>query len=125
MNSTVKPYVNPKGSQWKAFLGDQLPESAIEWTKKHDVFRGYGSWIIGMAYYMGETPETATRWILVTDDGGYYKVHASYMLWYDTGVDDEYKGLRNQALWSLASLKRSLKSFIFHGKRTEDPDYQT
>ena len=110
-----------KNIEWKKFEGEQLPKNACYHKSKydptpegHNIFEYGGCWI--EAYYKGESPETATEWIVVTDNGGFYKVHASYMIWHPNG---------SQACWSGRAAKRSIKSLLLTGKTVHDPDYQT
>lgn len=59
-------------------------------------------------------------WIVVTPDGGYYKVNASYSVWYKIGDT-----VRMQCIWSNAALNRTLKSLKTEGKTVPDPGYTT
>lgn len=112
-------------SGWKKFEGDQLPEQAC-WSKSvystdpkgQYIFKYGGSWWANFTYYRGDNPETATEWIIPTDNGGSYKVGAEYMLW-------QMPSGNAQACWSSASLKRSIKSLLTRGVTVADPDYQT
>jgi len=127
INSTKRKELNRqiKQSGWKKFEGEFLPEQARFSKSKYcldpkgqNIFEYHGSWIIGWTYYKGDNPETATEWIVTTDNGGSYKVGAQYMLWqFPTGGA--------QALWSNASLKKSLKSLLINGTTVSDPNYQT
>lgn len=119
----LKKQVSQSG--WKKFEGDFLPEQARFSKSKYctkpegqNIFEYGGSWIIGWTYYKGDNPETATEWIVVTDNGGFYKVGAQYMLW-------QFPSGGSQACWSNASLKKSLKSLLTSGTTVADPDYQT
>jgi hypothetical protein len=58
--------------------------------------------------------------IIITPDGGYYKVNASYSVWYKIGDT-----VRMQCIWSMAALKRTLKSLKTEGKTVPDPGYTT
>ena len=60
------------------------------------------------------------KFILVRDDGGFFKVHAEFMVWYF--VDKE---ICAQALWTFKALKKTLRSLMADGKTISDPDYQT
>lgn len=85
-----------------------------DWAKKKDVFRsGYG---YPYAVYYKGNPETTTEWIVVTDDGSYYKHGAQYMIWSNTRI---------LAAWSGASLKKTVKAFLNEVAAPADPDYQT
>lgn len=112
-----------KSNGWKPFTGESLPKNACFHKSKydtdpngHNIFEYGGCWIEGFTYYKGDSPETATEWIITTDNAGFYKVHASYMIWHPNG---------SQALWSGAALKRSMKALLASGKTVADPDYQT
>jgi hypothetical protein len=112
-------------SGWKKFEGEFLPEQARFYKSKYshtpegqNIFEYSGHWIIGKTFYKGDNPETATEWIVTTDNGGFYKVGAEYMLW-------QFPSGGAQALWSNASLKKSLKSLLTNGTTVADPDYQT
>lgn len=110
-----------------------LPQSALDWIemafgKSHAGPLSYGgSWLL--AYYKGDDPETAKEWIIVTDNGGSFKVGAEYMVWYkradaDVKEDHEFKYVA-QALWSDQSLNNTIASIRNEGPRVDDPDYQT
>ena len=117
----LKAAMNNSG--WKKFEGEQLPPQACIHKspyreKATNIFEYPGSWIIGFTYYKGNNPETATEWIVTTDNGGFYKVDAEYMLW-------QIPSGTCQALWSPAALKKSIKSLMLTGNTVRDPDYQT
>jgi|688.fasta_scaffold1071212_1 hypothetical protein len=104
-----------ESSSWKEYKGrDELPSSADQLIKKWDIFKGGNGW--WRAYYLGVSPENATKWIIVTPDGGYYKVFARYMVWYEEG---------NTARWTDKSLKNALVALFNGQKPPMDPDYQT
>jgi len=112
-------------SGWKKFEGEFLPEQARFSKSKYshtpegqNIFEYGGHWIIGKTFYKGDNPETATEWIVTTDNGGFYKVDAEYMLW-------QFPSGGAQALWSNASLKKSLNSLLTRGTTVADPGYQT
>jgi len=114
--------------QWKAFKGQTLPQSALDWAEKFsspDGFRSlwkyaYDGWC--NAYYVGNDPKTATEWIIVTPDGGFYKVHAKYSLWY---MNPKTGNPNMQCLWTKTSLGRSIKSLREGGDTIFDPKYTT
>lgn len=62
------------------------------------------------------------KWIMVTDDGGYYKVHAEWMVWH---VSPRTGNVLATAIWSVKSLFNNLKAIIETGDSVGDPDYQT
>ncbi len=106
-NSMIKMLVG-----WQEF--EFIPENIIEAIRANNGFQyGDGSWSMGMKTEDG-------RWICVTNDGGYYKVGASWSVWYNKGED-----VGMQCIWSKAALKRTLKSMMEQGTRTEDPGYTT
>lgn len=117
----LKASINLSG--WKKFDGEELPEQAC-WHKSkydtdpkgHNIFQYPGNWYSDYTYYRGDNPETATEWIVTTDNGGFYKVGAQVMLWHPNG---------SQALWSSAALKKSIKALLSQGVTVKDPDYQT
>lgn len=117
----LKAALNNSG--WKKFEGVQLPPQARVHNSQYreeatNIFEYGGNWVIGWTYYKGNNPETATEWIVVTNNGGFYKVDAEYMLWHiPSGTV--------QALWSNAAVKKSLKSLMLTGNTVRDPDYQT
>ena len=121
-NELVKPVVSTRGTGWKPFLGtESLPPAAIKYATDNDIFRSrYGSWIIGAVFYRGDI-NTTKEWIIVTDDGGYYKVFAKFSMWHQSvnGVPVM------QCLWSVKSLKKSLRSLMLTGETVFDPQYQT
>ena len=102
-------------TSWKEFKSKgQLPDSAKWLIEKWNIFRYPGGW--SLAFYIGETPETATDWIVVTNNGGFYKCFAEYMVWHRNG---------NTARWTQKSMKAALVA-LFNGRPTPaDPDYHT
>ena len=65
-------------------------------------------------------PDKATEWVVVTNNGGFYKVFAIYMVWW---LDGEKR--KDTARWSDKSLKEAIVS-IPHGKNPPmDPNYHT
>ena len=120
MSEKIKTIISTKGTDWKPFLGDILPQVAESIWDKWEIGRYPCNWLIGCVFYQGDTPETATKWIIVTDNGGFYKVHAQYALWHTRDIppnsidpDREY-GM--QCVWSTAHLKRTLKNLYLRGQ---------
>jgi len=114
-----------QNSGWKLFEGDELPvQACVHYSKYnpnpngHNIFQYGGSWIKGSCYYKGDNPDTATEWIVVTDNGGSYKVGAEYMIW-QIGFGG------SQACWTAAAAKKSVKSLLTRGTIVPDPNYQT
>ena len=104
-----------EGTGWKEFKGhDELPASAQAMIKEKDLFRGGNGWY--KAFYNGDV-NTTEKWIIVTPDGGYYKVFARYMIWfYNAGAS---------ARWTDKSLKEALAA-AFKGETLPfDPNYHT
>lgn len=118
----VKAIISTKKTEWKPFLGtDTLPAMAKEFAIEANAFKsGCGNWLIGCIFYKGDI-ETTKDWIIVTNDGGYYKVDAYYMIWHRYSPTQ----IGAQAIWSNAALKRSLKSLVTMGNTVPDPGYQT
>jgi hypothetical protein len=117
----IKGIVPVKKTGWKLFTGEDLPKSALEFAKLGECFRSrMGAWLIGCVYYKGDV-NTTTDWIIVTDDGGYYKVGAQYMIWHKCSTGK----IVAQAIWSNAALKRSMRALINMGETVMDPGYQT
>ncbi len=107
-------------SEWKEFKGEEgaeLPDAACFVKQEHEsdprghnIFRYHGSWL--MAYYKGDNPETATEWIVVTNNGGSYKHGCNYMIWHPKG---------SQATVAWSATKKSVKSLITEGVTVYDP----
>jgi hypothetical protein len=107
-------------SKWKLFRGDTLPQNALDWAGDKDIFNYNGSWCIGLTYYLGDSPETATDWIITTDNGWAYKVNAIVVVWYRVAGQ-----IVGTARWSKYQTKKALDA-IREGKQPDiDPDYQT
>lgn len=98
---------------WKQFEGDEMNSALQKFVKKKNAFKYDGNWI--EAWYKGN-PETTSDWILITDDGGFYKVDAEWMIWFPKGA---------QAIWSLSHLPKALKHIMSKGTILRDPNYQT
>jgi len=108
--------------KWKKFTGDKLPQNALDWAKDSNIWASrYGRWVIGFVWYQGETPETATDWIITMDDGSYFKVRAQYMLWHSYGSGK----IGAQAIWSTSHLKKTTRNLRLKGDTLPDPGYQT
>ena len=119
----LKPIISTKGTDWKHYTGEEFPEGAKEFAEKNNIFRsGYAGWFREGIYYKGDSHETAKEWIIVMDDGGYYKVNAIYMMWYTRPEGD---GCGSQCAWSAKHLKKTLRSLLTTGKTLFDPGYTT
>lgn len=109
------------GTEWKLWEEEELPEHIGKILDAKRAFAGGGGWCTGAAFYKGD-PKTSTDWIVVTDNGGYFKVGAEFMVWYKPESKEEYGA---QAVWSVSHLKKTLKSLFKTGKTIPDPGYQT
>ena len=118
-----KKIASVQGSNWKAFEGKVLPESAMTFLNRVEAFQYRCLWIYGGVYYKGINPETATEWIVITNGGGNYKVHAEYAMWYTTTARSE--GYSMQCVWSKTHLKKTLRNLIKTGSTLPDPGYTT
>ena len=110
-----------KYTEWH---GEELPDIANKIADEMGAMK-YGGWVA--AYYRGADPEKATDWVFVADDGGFYKVDAEYMIWYDSEKDFEHsdtKG-RGKAVWSDKYLVKALTAILNDKDPGRDPDYQT
>jgi hypothetical protein len=107
--------------KWKNFKGETLPQNCLDYFKDSDIWRsGHAGWII--AFYYGDKPETATKWAIVLDDGGYFKVGAIYSFWHPS-LNSGNVVLKCQ--WSLAALHRSITALKKGIELPFDPGYQT
>jgi len=118
---------------WQVFKGQELPQSALDWIERYQndsnakhghncqIFSNFNSWVLKYVYFKGPNPETATEWIITTNDGGYYKVGAMAMVWYrningNTG---------SAAEWSIKNTKLCIKQICLAQPVTRDPNYQS
>jgi hypothetical protein len=86
------------------------------------VFRsGYGEWYNDIVWYKGETPETATHWVLVVDDGRYFRTRAEYSFWH-TNESEEFV---LQCVWTYSHLKKTIRNYLETGKTLSDHNYVT
>ncbi len=107
-------------TDWNYLKEDYLPQNALDWTKEGDIFRsGHSEWIA--AYYNGNSPETATDWIIVTNDGGYYKCFAKFGVWHRCSTGK----IVLHCVWSNKHLKKTIKSLLSTGETLMDPGYTT
>lgn len=98
---------------WIDKAGPQLPQEIVDAIIAANGFR-YGS-----GNYC-EFLQKDDKWIVVTDDGDYYKTNAIYSVWHKIGDT-----VCMQCIWSNAALNRTLKSLRLEGKTTRDPGYTT
>ena len=99
-----------------AIKTDTLPDEIFNRIVEANGFKQHGvHWLFGYAFQRGKD------FIVVTDDGGYYKVFAQYMIWHtnENGV------VCSQACWSTASMRRSMKSLLNGTGTVFDPNYHT
>ncbi len=108
--------INFNCNGWKEFEGDTLPDSAQEFIKSKLLPHNNRNWKHCFAYYKGNDPQTTKNWIIVTDDGGYYKVDAEYMIWSEKHI---------LAMWSTKHLFKTLTAIMMDFAPPKDPDYQT
>jgi hypothetical protein len=95
---------------WKEFKGeDELPEAALPLIEKTNMFQYPGGW--HKAFYKGD------QWIIVTNNGGFYKVGAEFMVWLPDG--------RAFARWSTKTMKEAVMSIMREIDMPFDPNYQT
>lgn len=104
--------------KWTYAVITALPEKAIQLIQqscKSNPLAYSGECVI--ALYKGQDPESAKDWILVTDNGMFYKVNAQYIVWCTDGT--------SRAIWTKSHLHKVLKAFINELSIPHDPDYQT
>ena len=92
---------------------EDLPQSVVDAIIAANGFK-YGDGSYCQYFKKGDD------FIVVTPDAGYYKVNAVYSVWFKIGTE-----VRMQCIWSMAALKRTLKSLKTEGKTTSDPGYTT
>ncbi len=101
-------------NNWKTFDSNlELPLNISTIIKNSNGFKMSNKFIYSLT--------KDSNWIVVTEDGEYYKDGAKYMVWYIVN----YKCTKNQALWSDKSLFNTLHSLMKTGELTKDPNYQT
>ena len=103
---------------FKAIKTDTLPDEIFNRIVEANGFKYHGSqWLFGYAFQRNDNKE----FIVVTNDGGYYKVHAQFMIWHV----NQNNVVCSQACWTLASMRRSMKSLLNGTGTVFDPNYQT
>jgi len=90
-----------------------LPKSALNFINTKGVLKYNGS--ITFVFYKGDV-ETTENWFMVTDDGGFYKVGANYVMWTPTVI---------KCAWSSKSLFDMINAYLDGRPVPNDPDYQT
>ena len=99
---------------WTEYKGEFLPESTKAFQEKTEMFQYPGGW--SKAYYKGDL-KAPLEWIIVTNNGGFYKVDATFIVWTSTG--------KSVAAWTSKHMKKIVIAF-FKGMRPErDPNYQS
>ena len=101
-------------NNWEDRRGILLPQVAVDMMDKQNAWK-YNHAEYVMAFYKG-APETTKDWIIVTQDGGAYKVDAEFMLWMKDGAT---------ASWSYKFLLVQLKAAMLGMDIPRDPDYQS
>ena len=91
-----------------------LPQVAQNIMEKHNAWK-YNHEEYVMAFYKGD-PETTNDWLIITQDGGAYKVWAEFMLWTQSG---------GWASWTYKHLLVQLKAAMLGMDIPRDPDYQS
>lgn len=100
---------------WSEFKGNnQLPMSAHPMIERTEMFKYPGGWY--KAFYKGDV-ETTDKWIIVTANGGFYKVNAIFMVWTYDGVC--------VARWTVKSMKEAVCAKFKGLDIPFDPNYQT
>ena len=97
-------------TKWKRFKGESLPGAALEFMRKKLLPHNNQRWGWVDAHFLGDDPETAEHWIIVTDDGGYYKCGAQFSVWNPRGM---------MCVWS----KRHLGKVVAAIRRGQDPPF--
>ena len=101
-------------SKFKKLKIKILPQSAVDFVLSKNGFKYSSGWCA--AYYKGNNYETATEWIVVTTDGGFYKTNAEYMIWSNQSIT---------AAWSIAQVNRAVKAIRNGEIVPPDPQYRT
>ena len=103
-----------EGTDWTKYEGEEFPAEASKFAKDNDIFQWHGRWT--EIFFKGKSMKKAIDWIIVTDDGGSYKVGATWMLWNKDYV---------KAAWSRKALIDMIMCIIKDKEMIEDPNYQT
>lgn len=102
-------------TSWSKLSGDQFPKSFYPFIREKEVFKYPGDWID--AYYKGNVnnPEDI---IIITTNGGFYKVGATFMVWSETFV---------LSYCQYEDMKKALDEFFTYNldKPKRDPLYQS
>jgi|15BtaG_2_1085339.scaffolds.fasta_scaffold04896_5 hypothetical protein len=103
-------------SNWIEVKGDVLPQQIQDWCDEKKVFEYSGSWFV--AYFNSPTGnvEDAVDFMVGTDNAGFYKQDAEYMLWSNNFV---------MAYWSGYEFKKNLKRALKGNKVLRDTNYIT
>lgn len=103
--------VGPKNG-WQ-IMGEEIPDDLIK-DAENKIFEYPCTWFNNGSYKKDD------KFIIVTDNGGMYKVGAEFMVWFNISGT-----VCAQAIWSVKALRKTLNSLMLEGKTTFDPDYQT
>jgi len=132
MEALKKGKGNHDFSNFVQFRGTELPDEAIEaltttqpgtnWESTP--FRYPGEW--HLAYHeKGVPPEKSKKWILVTNNAGFYKVDAEYAIWYTAEPNEISGSTRMRCYWSWNQAITNLNRLLRAGSMERDPNYQT
>lgn len=100
--------------------GKDLPEQLTQLLTDSNAGK-YGQYFNDLVFYNGDI-ETTKEWVIVFDDGGFYKVGADTMVW---RYNSEYDSMVARARWSTESLFNGLSEYFTSGQISTDPEYQT
>ena len=103
-----------------SFIENEFTDSIANELETAGAFNYYGEWLSGVSMAKNEN-----EFIVVTNNGGFFKVGAQYMVWRPILNREGNRQIVAQAIWSNAALKRTMKSLMKSGETTMDPDYQT
>lgn len=119
MEGTIKPIISRyKNKDWKFAETTEIPEWIKEALLKENAFRsGSPQWYIDTLFFNSKEK----KFMIVFNDGWYYKVNAEFALWYI----NEQGNLVLQCCWSHSHLKRTMRSIIENGHSLPDPGYTT
>ena len=118
-------------TKWKkCSKNSNIPQGALDFYKEAvmntPTGKGSGYARFCEAYYKGDI-NTTKDWIIVMDDGGYYKVDAEFMTWHRIDdVNSSYNGkIVGKCNWSVAALNRTISAIKKGEPVPRDPGYQT
>jgi len=94
--------------------GECLPEQVVKTIEENNGFKYPCDWFTDHSFIRGDD------FIVTTDDGGFYKVGASWMVW--SRINGRFS---SHAIWTGVNLKTAVKALMESGKTVRDPNYQT